>query len=94
MNRLIPLGWLCLLAAPAAAQVSGTIDLGAGTYHPERATPGGVASIAPALRYHANGFDLDLAGTYTDGPAGRWNFQGAGTAGFRALRTGPPSLDP
>ena len=71
MNRLIPLGWLCLLAAPAAAQVSGTIDLGAGTYHPERATPGGVASIAPALRYHATGFDLDLAGTYTDAPAGR-----------------------
>ena len=93
MNRLIPLGWLCLFAAPAAAQVSGTLDLGAGTYHPERSTPGGVASIAPAVRYHGTGFDLDLAGTYTDAPAGRWNFQGLGTGAFRALRAGPVSAE-
>ena len=93
MSRLVSFGWLCLLASPAAAQVSGTLDLGAGTYHPERATPGGVASIAPALRYHATGFDLDLAGTYTDAPAGRWNVQGAGIAGIRALRTGPLSAE-
>jgi hypothetical protein len=93
MNRLVPLGWLCLFATSAAAQVSGTLDLGAGTYHPEQATPGGVASVAPGLRYHGTGFDLDLAGTYTDAPAGRWNFQGAGAAGFRALRTGPLSAE-
>jgi hypothetical protein len=93
MNRAVSLAWLCLLATPATAQVSGTLDLGAGTYHPEQATPGGVASIAPALRYQRTGFDLDLAGTYTDAPAGRWNFQGAGSAAVRALRAGPLSAE-
>jgi hypothetical protein len=89
MSRLLRLGWLVLLATPAAAQMSGTLDLGAGTYRPDRATPGGVASIAPSLRYHGAAFDLDAAGTYTDAPAGRWNFQGATAATFRALRSGP-----
>jgi hypothetical protein len=93
MIRLASLGWLCLLAAPAAAQVSGTLDLGAGTSHPERAAAGGVASIAPALRYRGAGFDLDLAGTYTDAPAGRWNFQGAGTAAARVLKRGPVAAE-
>jgi hypothetical protein len=88
MNRVVPLAWLCLLAVPAAAQVSGTVDLGAGTYHPERGTPAGVASVAPALRYRGAGFDLDLAGTYTDAPA-RWNFQGAGSAAYRVPAIGP-----
>ena len=89
MRRLVMLGSLWLLAPAAAAQVSGTLDLGAGTYHPERASPGGVASIAPALRYHGDGFNLDLAGTYTDVPEGRWNFQGTTSAAVRALRAGP-----
>ena len=80
--------WLVLLATPAAAQVSGTLDLGAGTYRPDRATPGGVASIAPSFRYHGTALDLDVAGTYTDAPAGRWNFQGATAATVRALRAG------
>jgi hypothetical protein len=93
MSRLLPLGWLLLLASPAAAQVSGTLDLGAGTSRPDRATPGGVASIAPSLRYHGAGFDLDVAGTYTDAPAGRWNFQGATAATFRPLRVGPLSAE-
>jgi hypothetical protein len=96
MNRLIPplcLWLLAVPAVPAAAQVSGTIDLGAGTYRPERAIPGGVASIAPALRYQGPGFDLGLAGTYTDAPAGRWNFQGATTARLRAFRSGPVAAD-
>jgi hypothetical protein len=93
MRRFLTLGWLYLLAPPAAAQVSGTLDLGAGTYHPERATPGGVASIAPALRYRGDGFDLNLAGTYTDVPEGRWNFQGGTTAAVRALRAGPVAAE-
>jgi hypothetical protein len=38
-------------ATPAAGQVAGTLDMGAGTYRPERAIAGGVASIVPALRY-------------------------------------------
>jgi hypothetical protein len=93
MRRLLTLGCLCLLAPPVAGQVSGTLDLGAGTYRPERATPGGVASIAPALRYHGDGLNLDLAGTYTDVPEGRWNFQGLTTAAVRALRAGPVTAE-
>ena len=93
MNRFALVPWLCFATAPLAAQVSGTLDLGAGTYRPERATPGGVASIAPGLRYQGAGFALDLAGTYTDAPAGRWNFQGTGTAVVRVLATGPVAAD-
>jgi hypothetical protein len=81
--------WLILLAAPAAAQVTATVDVGAGAYRPDRATPGGVASIAPWIRYHGRALDLDLAGTYTDVPDGRWNFQGATAATVRTLRFGP-----
>jgi len=93
MSRLVPPLCLWLLASPVAAQVSGTLDLGAGTYHPERAVAGAVASIAPGLRYHGAGFDLDFAGTYTDAPAGRWNFQGATSAAVRALRRGPVAAE-
>lgn len=79
---------ICLLgfAAPAASQVSGTLDLGAGTYRPERAIPGGVASIAPSLRFDAGLFRLGASGVYSDAPAGRWNFQGTGTAAARSPR--------
>jgi hypothetical protein len=68
--------------------VSGTVDVGAGTYRPDRAIPGGVASIAPTLRYRAGPFDLEAAGVYTDAPAGRWNFQGGTTATFRTPSVG------
>ncbi|HKU61522.1 MAG TPA: glycogen-binding domain-containing protein [Gemmatimonadales bacterium] len=81
-------GWLILLSGPAAAQVTATVDVGAGAYRPDRATPGGVASIAPWIRYHGRAVDLDLAGTYTDVPDGRWNFQGATAGTIRALRLG------
>jgi hypothetical protein len=74
---------LCLAcsawAAPAAAQLAGTLDMGAGTYRPDRAIPGGIASIVPALRYRSGPFELSAIGVYSDAPAGRWNFQG-GTA--------------
>jgi hypothetical protein len=74
------------LAESAAGQVSGTLDLGAGTYRPERAIPGGVASIAPSLRYDAGLFRLGATGVYSDAPAGRWNFQATGTAAARSPR--------
>jgi hypothetical protein len=37
-------------ASPAFGQLSGTLDMGAGTYRPDRSIPGGVASIVPSLR--------------------------------------------
>jgi hypothetical protein len=74
-------------AAPAGAQLAGTLDMGAGTYRPDRAIPGGVASIVPALRYRSGPLDLNAIGVYTDAPAGRWNFQGGTEASVR-----PPAL--
>jgi hypothetical protein len=63
-------------APPALGQLSGTLDMGAGTYRPERAIPGGIASIVPALRYTAGPLEINALGVYSDAPAGRWNFQG------------------
>jgi len=93
MRHPIRFAWVILLAAPAAAQVTATVDVGAGAYRPDRATPGGVASLAPWVRYHGRTLDLDLAGTYTDVPDGRWNFQGATAATVRAFRHGPFSAE-
>jgi hypothetical protein len=93
MRYCVRFAWVILLAAPAAAQVTATVDVGAGAYRPDRATPGGVASIAPWVRYHGRTLDLDLAGTYTDVPDGRWNVQGATAATVRAFRYGPFSAE-
>jgi hypothetical protein len=73
-------------AAPAAAQLAGTLDMGAGTYRPDRAIPGGIASIVPSLRYRSGPVELSAIGVYSDAPAGRWNFQG-GTAASVRTRT-------
>lgn len=80
--------FLTVLAGPAASQVTGTLDLGAGTYRPERAIPGGIASIAPTLRFEIGALQLDASGVYSDAPAGRWNFQGTGSALARSPRVG------
>jgi hypothetical protein len=83
---------LCLVcsawAAPAAAQFAGTLDMGAGTYRPDRAIPGGIASIVPALRYRSGPFELSAIGVYSDAPAGRWNFQGGTAASVRTPTLG------
>ncbi len=71
-------------AAPAAAQLAGTLDMGAGTYRPERAIPGGIASIVPSLSYRAGPLELSAIGVYSDAPAGRWNFEGGTAALLRA----------
>jgi hypothetical protein len=79
---------LAASAGTAAGQVSGTLDVGAGTYRPERAIPGGIASIAPTVRLEAGVFQFGASGIYSDAPAGRWNFQGTGTALARSPRLG------
>jgi len=81
-------GWLLCLAcsawaAPAAAQLAGTLDMGAGTYRPDRSIPGGIASIVPSLRYRSGPLELSGIGVYSDAPAGRWNFQGGTAATLR-----------
>jgi hypothetical protein len=88
---------LCLAfsawAAPAAAQLAGTLDMGAGTYRPDRAIPGGIASIVPSLRYRRGPVELSAIGVYSDAPAGRWNFQGGTAASARTPTFGILQLE-
>jgi hypothetical protein len=60
--------------------------MGAGTYHPDRALAGGVASVAPSMEIGIGQLRLAGSGVYTDAPGGRWNFQGSSSA---RLRTPP-----
>jgi hypothetical protein len=88
---------LCLAysawAVPAAAQLAGTLDMGAGTYRPDRAIPGGIASIVPSLRYRSGPVELSAIGVYSDAPAGRWNFQGGTAASVRTPAFGMFQLE-
>jgi hypothetical protein len=88
---------LCLAfsawATPAAAQLAGTLDMGAGTYRPDRAIPGGIASIVPSLRYRSGPVELSAIGVYSDAPAGRWNFQGGTAASVRTPTFGILQLE-
>ena len=86
-------GGVALLAGGLAAQVRGSLDVGAGTYRPDRAIPGGIASIAPALYYDTKSFRLGASGVYSDAPAGRWNFQGATMVQLRTPELGPFQLE-
>lgn len=81
-RRALLLALLCSAwASPVLGQLSGTLDMGAGTYRPDRSIPGGIASIVPSLRYLSGPFEVNALGVYSDAPAGRWNFQG-GTEAF------------
>ncbi len=71
-------------AAPAAAQLAGTLDIGAGSNHSDRSLPGAVASFAPSLALGAGPLRLTGAGVYSDAAGGRWNFQGASQAVLRS----------
>ncbi len=82
-----------VLAGTASAQVRGSLDVGAGTYRPDRAIPGGIASIAPALTFEQGAFRLGAAGVYSDAPAGRWNFQGSSFAQIRSPDSKPFQLE-
>lgn len=72
----------------ATGQLVGTVDMGAGTYHPDRALGGGVASVAPTLWMGVGPLRLGGSGVYSDAPGGRWNFQGNSTALLRSPRLG------
>lgn len=89
-RRIAPLATAALmgLAGGASGQVTGSLDVGAGTYRPDRAIPGGIASIAPTLVYERRGLRFGATGIYSDAPAGRWNFQGTGFAQIRSPRVG------
>lgn len=77
------------LGGGASGQITGSLDVGAGTYRPDRAIPGGVASIAPTLLLDYGDLRLGATGVYSDAPAGRWNFQTTGFGRLRSPRLGP-----
>lgn len=87
-RRIVPLAVAALagLAGGAFGQVTGSLDVGAGTYRPDGAIPGGIASIAPTLVYLGHGLRLGATGVYSDAPAGRWNFQATSFAHYRTPR--------
>jgi hypothetical protein len=78
-------GWLAGgIVTPGLAQLSGTVDVGAGNNHPDRSLPGAVASFAPAVTAIAGPLRLSGSGVYTDAAGGRWNFQGSSAAVLRS----------
>jgi hypothetical protein len=90
IRRLVYLlGILALgVSSRASGQVLGSVDMGAGTYHPDRSLAGGVASVAPSLEIGVGRLRLAGSGVYTDAPGGRWNFQGNSSARLRTPRLG------
>jgi hypothetical protein len=90
------LGVLAALAigtAPAEAQFTGALDLGAGTTHSDDAVSGAVATLAPSFAFEAGALRLGATGAYSSGPSSRWNFQGSGTAALISPRVGPLALE-
>jgi hypothetical protein len=81
----------CLAAgipAAGAAQLDGTLDVGAGSNRPDRSLPGAVTSFAPSLSLGAGLLRISGAGVYSDAAGGRWNFQGSSAAILRSPRLG------
>ncbi|HEX3234923.1 MAG TPA: glycogen-binding domain-containing protein [Gemmatimonadales bacterium] len=75
-------------AGAAAGQASATLDMGAGSYRPDRAITGGVASVAPAVRVAAGPVRWFGSGVYSNAQAGRWNFQGSSGAALHSPNFG------
>lgn len=90
-RRIAPLATVALvgLAGGASGQITGSLDVGAGTYRPDRAIPGGIASIAPTLLLDYGDLRMGATGVYSDAPGGRWNFQTTGFGQLRSPRFGP-----
>jgi hypothetical protein len=80
-----------LLAGSAGAleaQVNATLDMGAGSYRPDRAIGGGVASVAPTVWMTAGPLRWTGSGVYSNAQGGRWNFQGLSQAALQSPNLG------
>jgi hypothetical protein len=90
INRYAPAVVLFLagLAGSLEAQLSATLDMGAGSYRPDRAISGGVASVAPTVWLTAGPLRWTGAGVYSNAQGGRWNFQGLSQAALRSPNLG------
>jgi hypothetical protein len=91
ITRRIAPALMVLLAGLAwdlEAQVSATVDMGAGSYRPDRAISGGVASVAPTVWLNAGPFRWTGSGVYSNAQGGRWNFQGLSQAALHSPNLG------
>ena len=84
---------LAVAPAPAAAQFTAALDIGAGTTRSDDAFSGAVAMLAPSFRLETGGLRLGASGAYSNGPAGRWNFQGNAAGALTSPQFGPLALE-
>jgi hypothetical protein len=84
---------LAIAPAPAAAQFTAALDLGAGTTRSDDAFSGAVATLAPSLAFETGGLRLGASGAYSNGPSGRWNFLGNAAGALTSPRFGPVALE-
>ena len=72
-------------AAPAAAQVDGSVGVGAGTVRYPGGTSFGSAILSPSVRYSSEALVADLSSSIASLPGGEW--AGLGLADLSALTT-------
>jgi len=70
-------------AAPAAAQVDGSVGVGAGTVRYPGGTSFGSAILSPSVRYASDAFVADLSGSIASLPGAQW--AGLGLADLSAV---------
>ncbi|MFL5517876.1 MAG: glycogen-binding domain-containing protein [Gemmatimonadales bacterium] len=89
-HRIAPALMLLLagLAWDLDAQVSAALDMGAGSYRPDRAISGGVASVAPTVWLGTGAFQWTGSGVYSNAQGGRRNFQGSSQAALHTPNLG------
>lgn len=63
-------------ATPAAAQVDGSVGVGAGTVRYPGGTSFGSAILSPSVRYTSHPFGANLSGAIASLPGGEWTGQG------------------
>ena len=85
------LGAVCagmLIAGPAGAQLSATVDAGGGSARIDQAGGGSIALIAPSLTWRQPLVSLDAGGVYSGMGERGWNAAGAAAATVRSPRLG------
>jgi hypothetical protein len=75
-------------AAPAAAQVDGSVGVGAGTVRYPGGSSFGSAILSPGVRYTSDAFAADLSGSIASLPGGEW--AGLGLADLSAVTAPSP----
>jgi hypothetical protein len=78
-----------LLASPAGAQISASLDAGGGNARIDQAGNGSIALVAPALAWRHPLISLEAGGVYSGMGERGWNAVGTAAGRFRSPRLGP-----